>query len=75
MIRKLYLERVPSRWELIEKETVDEIVFRTTKVRNRLTLELMARGGMRIGEVQKLRLGDLQDCKLVLREPKTRQGI
>jgi integrase len=71
MIRKLYRERVPLRWKIIEKETVDEIIFRTTKVRNRLILELMARGGMRIGEVLKLRLGDLQDRKLVLREPKS----
>jgi hypothetical protein len=29
----------------------DEIIFRTTNVRNRLIPELMARGGMRIGEV------------------------
>ncbi|MDX2454074.1 site-specific integrase, partial [Desulfosarcina sp.] len=71
MIRKLYRERVPSRWEIVEKETVDEIIFRTTKVRNRLILELMARGGMRIGEVLKLRLKDLQDRKLILREPKS----
>ena len=71
MIRKLYRERVPLRWEIIEKETIDEIIFRTTKVRNRLILELMARGGMRIGEVLKLRLGDLQDRKLILREPKS----
>ncbi len=33
---------------------VDEIIFRTTKIRNRLILELMSRGGMRIGEVLKL---------------------
>jgi integrase/recombinase XerD len=71
MIRKLYRERVPLRWKIIEKETIDEIIFRTTKVRNRLILELMARGGMRIGEVLKLQLGDLQDRKLVLREPKS----
>ena len=71
MIRKLYRERVVSRWEIIEKETVDEIIFRTTKPRNRLMLELMARGGMRIGEVLKLRLKDLQDRKLILREPKS----
>jgi len=56
MIRKLYRERVVSRWEIIEKETIDEIIFRTVKVRNRLILELMARGGMRIGEVLKVRL-------------------
>ena len=71
MIRKLYRERVASRWEIIEKETVDEIIFRTTKIRNRLMLELMARGGMRIGEVLKLRLKDLQDRKLILCEPKS----
>lgn len=35
-----------------------------------LMLEFMSRGGMRIGEVLKLRLKDIQDCKLVLREPK-----
>ena len=51
MIRKLYRERVVSRWKIIEKETVDEIIFRTTKIRNGLMLELMARGGMRIVEV------------------------
>jgi hypothetical protein len=37
-----------------EKETVDEVIFRTSKPRNRLMLELMARGGMRISEVLKL---------------------
>ena len=71
MIRKLYRERVVSRWEIIEKETVDEIIFRTTKIRNRLMLELMARGGMRIGEVLKLRLKDIHDRKLILKEPKS----
>jgi len=38
---------------------------------NRLILELMARGGMRIGEVLKLTANDLQDRKLTLREPKS----
>jgi integrase len=71
MIRALYREKVISRWEIIEKETVDEIIFRTVKVRNRLMLELMARGGMRIGEVLKLRLRDLKDRKLLLRGPKS----
>ena len=51
MILKLYRERLVSRWKIIEKETVDEIIFRTTKIRNGLMLELMARGGMRIVEV------------------------
>jgi integrase len=71
MVRKQYRERVVSKWKIIDKETVDEIIFRTTKPRNRLMLELMARGGMRIGEVLKLRLKDLQDSKLILQEPKS----
>ena len=71
MIRKLYREKVTLKWVIIEKETVDEIIFRTTNVRNQLILELMARGGMRIGEVLKLTLNDLQDRKLILREPKS----
>ncbi len=71
MIRKQYLERVLWKWKILEKETVDEIIFRTTKPRNRLMLELMARGGMRIGEVLKLRLKDLQDRKLIMQEPKS----
>ena len=32
MIRKLYRERVISKWEIIEKETIDEIIFRTVRV-------------------------------------------
>jgi integrase len=54
MIRKLYRHKVATKWKIIEKDVVDEIIFRTTKIRNRLILELMARGGMRIGEVLKL---------------------
>ena len=71
MVRKQYRERAVSKWKILEKETVDEIIFRTTKPRNRLMLELMARGGMRIGEVLKLRFKDLQDRKLILQEPKS----
>ena len=34
-------------------------------------LELMARGGMRIGEVLKLRACDVQDRKLIIHDPKS----
>jgi integrase/recombinase XerD len=66
MIRKLYRERVVSRREIIEKETVEEIIFRTVKVRNWLILDLMARGGMRIGEVLKLTPSDVVERKLLV---------
>ena len=68
MMRKLFRSKVTVSWNIIEKETVDEIIFRTTKIRNRLILELMARGGMRIGEVLKLTFNDIQGRKLVIRE-------
>jgi len=55
----------------LDKETIDEIIFRTVKPRNRLILELMARGGMRVGEVLKLRPIDIQDRKLILIAPKS----
>jgi len=71
MLRKLFRPSVIVRWNIIEKETVDEIIFRTTNVRNRLILELMARGGMRIGEVLKLRLCDVQGRKLIIKDPKS----
>ena len=57
--------------DIIEKETMDEIIFRTTNVRDRLIMELMARGGMRVGEVLKLTINDIHDRKLVIRDPKS----
>ncbi len=43
MLRKICRPGKPIHWEVVEKETIDEIIFRTTKLRNRLMLELMAR--------------------------------
>ncbi|MDH3883711.1 MAG: hypothetical protein OET63_05825 [Desulfobacterales bacterium] len=34
-------------------------------------LELMARGGMRVGEVLKIRVIDIQDRKITLSDPKS----
>jgi len=48
MLKKLFRPSGPIRWTIFEKEMVDEIIFGTTQPRNRLMLELMARGGMRI---------------------------
>ena len=71
MLRKLYRPGKPHHWSIVEKETIDEIIFRTTKVRNRIIPELMARGGMRVGEVLKLTPEDVIDQKLILRAPKS----
>ena len=58
-------------WTILEKDVVDEIIFKTDNQRNRLMLELMARGGMRIGEVLKLRVIDVDERKLSLVSPKS----
>jgi integrase/recombinase XerD len=71
MLKKLYRPPGSVRWTILEKKVVDEIIFRTIKPRNRLILELMVRGGMRIGEVLKLTPSDIEDRKLTLRAPKS----
>jgi len=71
MLRKLFRPAKAPNWKILEKETVDEIIFRTTKPRNRIMLQLMARGGMRISEVLGLRAQDVDGCKLTLKNPKS----
>ena len=71
MLRKLFRPKISVQWDILEKETVDEIIFRTTNARDRLLLELMARGGMRVGEVLKLTPRDVQNRKLIIRDPKS----
>jgi integrase/recombinase XerD len=71
MLKKLFRAKPSYNWDIIEKETVDEVIFRTSQPRNRLMLELMARGGMRISEVLKLTPSDINDRRLTLRDPKS----
>jgi integrase/recombinase XerD len=71
MLRKLFKPAKIAHWTILEKEVVDEIIFRTTNPRNRLMLELMARGGMRVSEVLKLIPKDVDSRKLILRDPKS----
>jgi integrase/recombinase XerD len=71
MLKKLFRARPSYHWNIIEKETVDEVIFRTSEPRNRLMLELMARGGMRISEVLKLTPSDINERRLTLKEPKS----
>ena len=73
MIKKLFRAKYTAHWNTIDKDVIDEIIFKTSEPRNRLMLELMARAGMRIGEVLKLRVCDIHDRKLTLHEPKSGQ--
>ena len=71
ILRKLFKEPKLAPWDILEKEIVDEMVFRTLNPRNRLMLELMARGGMRIGEVLKLTPVVIQERKIIIIDPKS----
>jgi integrase/recombinase XerD len=71
VIRKVFKRPQPNQWQIIDKDIVDEIIFRCLNIRDRLILELMARGGMRVGEVLKLRPQDIQDRKLIIQNPKS----
>ena len=55
---------------MIEKDIIDEVIFRTENPRNRLMMELMARGGLRIGEVLNLSPMDCKGCRLILSDTK-----
>ncbi|MEW6521399.1 MAG: site-specific integrase [Thermodesulfobacteriota bacterium] len=71
VIKKIFKRPQPIQWQIVDKETIDEIIFRTMNSRNRLILELMARGGMRIGEVLNLKPGDIQERSLTIQNPKS----
>jgi integrase/recombinase XerD len=70
-LRKLFRAAKAVPLKILEKDVVDEIIFRTQNLRNRLILELMARSCMRIGEVLKLTPCDIDDRKVIIREPKS----
>jgi len=71
MLRKLYRSKVKTHFDILEKDTVDEVIFRTKKTRDRLIIELMARGAMRIGEVLKITPNDISERKILLSGPKS----
>jgi integrase/recombinase XerD len=71
VIKKIFKRPQAIQWQIVDKEVVDEIIFRTMNIRNRIILELMARGGMRIGEVLNLRPCDIQERNLNIQNPKS----
>ena len=71
IMKKMFRAKALAAWDILEKEIVDEIIFKTDNPGDRLMLELMARGGMRIGEVLKLTPRAINDRKLIIRDPKS----
>ncbi|HPX56757.1 MAG TPA: site-specific integrase [Syntrophales bacterium] len=56
---------------ILDKESVDELIYNTRSQRDRLIMELQARCGLRIGEVLKIKVSDISERKLLIREPKS----
>ncbi|MGV0961818.1 MAG: tyrosine-type recombinase/integrase [Limnohabitans sp.] len=73
MIKKLFKGPRISSPKLLEKDTIDEIIFRTVNERDRLILELMGRSGMRVGEVLNIRRADINfdNSTILITEPKS----
>jgi integrase/recombinase XerD len=71
ILRKLFGHPKPRQWVILDKDVVDEMIFRTENPRNRLILELMAGSGMGIGEVLGLRCRDIEDRRAFLIGPKS----
>lgn len=73
MVRKMFKNPRFSSPKLLDKDLVDEIIFRTTRDRDRLILELMGRAGMRIGEVLNVRHADINfdNSTISITQPKS----
>lgn len=70
-LKRLFRAGKNIQFKILEKDIVDEIIFRTQNQRNRIMLELMARGCMRIGEVLNLTPMDIDARKVIVQDPKS----
>lgn len=71
VIKNIFKHPQSIQWQIVDKETIDGIIFRTTNTLNRLMLELMVRGGMRVGEFLKLKPSDIQERTLAIQNSKS----
>jgi site-specific recombinase XerD len=71
VLSKAYKKVPRNPRKILDKETVDELIFNANSLRDRLILELQARCGLRIGEVLNLRVADLSGRKILIGSPKS----
>ena len=57
--------------KILDKETVDEVIYNTQRLRERLILEFQARCGLRIGELSNIKVSDVSGRTITLRTPKS----
>ena len=71
VVSKAYRMARLAQKNILPKETIDEVIYRTERMRDRLMIELQARSGLRIGEVVRLNGADVEGRKLTLWNPKS----
>jgi integrase/recombinase XerD len=71
LVSKAFKGAKPVSRKIPEKELIDELIYNTQSVRDRLVLELQARCGLRIGEYLKIRVSDICERRILQREPKS----
>jgi len=71
LMRKSFRLPKPKRREIISKELIDEVIFNSRNQRDRLIVELQSRCGARIGEVLAIRVNDIDERKITVRNPKS----
>jgi integrase/recombinase XerD len=75
VMRKTYRLPKPRQREIIPKELIDEVIFNSRSLRDRLLLELQSRCGARIGEVLNIRVKDLEGRKITVHNPKSGKEV
>ena len=71
LMRKTFRLPKPKQREIIAKGLMDEVIFNSKNLRDRLVLELQSSCGARIGEVLNIRVKDIDDRKITVHNPKS----
>ncbi len=71
LLRKTFRAPRPPLRPSLDRDAIEELIYRTTVLRTRLLLELQARCGLRIGEVLGLTVACVEGRRLILLTPKS----
>ena len=71
VMRKTFRLPKAKQREIIAKELIDEVIFNSKNLRDRLLLELQSTCGARIGEVLNIRVRDINGRKITVHDPKS----
>jgi integrase len=71
LLAKAFKTPRPVARRILDRETVEELIYKAKDPRDRLIVELQAGCGLRIGELLKIKVSDVSDRKLILRGPKS----